>query len=192
MIRVQPVNATFRFLVNRIESEIARDYTNRHDQNGNGAIERSEFQGNREVFDEFDGDQNSRLELSEVKRYIDLLGQRQRASDSESSTQTSQSGNEQSFGISGHARLTQSIRDHFSEEIGNLDDNGNEFLDQDEWGGTPEEFSAMDTDHDNLVTAREWAEGFVESNTGIQMAIKAYRFSQGIFGNSGGIIQMSV
>ena len=84
------------------------------------------------------------------------------------------------------------MRAHFSEELTSLDTNANGFLDADELGGTAEEFSELDTDQNNLVTAREWSEGFVGSNTGIQMVIKAYRYSGGIFQGNGGTISMSV
>ena len=192
MITVQPINPRLRFLVDRIESQIARDYTSRNDQNGNGTVDRSEFTGSSGIFDQLDQNRNSSLELSEVKRYVDLLGQREQIPTSEETTERTQSTQTRSFSISAHAWLTNSIRAHFSEEVSNLDTDANGFLDAEELGGTAEEFSALDADQNNLVSAREWSEGFVTNNTEIQMVIKAYQYSGGIFQGDGGTIHMSV
>ncbi|NIQ37882.1 MAG: hypothetical protein GTN81_04740 [Proteobacteria bacterium] len=50
----------------------------------------------------------------------------------------------------------------------------------------------MDLDQNNLIRSREWAEGFLENDAEIQMVLDAYRFSEGTFQNTGGMIQLSV
>jgi hypothetical protein len=192
MIKVQPINARWRFLVDRIESGIARNYTTRHDQDANGTVERSEFSGNGDTFEQIDRNRNDRLELSELKRYVDLLRQHEPIRDSEGTGRTVQPEKGRSFSVSSHAKLTESMRDYFCEEVENLDKNANGLLETDEFVGTMEEFSAIDQDQNSLIGPREWTEGFVENHTEIQMVLKAYRFSHGIFQSRGGIIQMTV
>jgi Ca2+-binding EF-hand superfamily protein len=192
MIKVQPVDPRWRFVVDRIESGIARDYTTRHDQNANGVVERSEFSGNDDAFTRTDRNENGRLELSEVKGYVNLLRQHELNRDSERAEQTAQSGKGSSFSVSPHARLTSSVRDYFSEEVRSLDRNTNGFIDKGEFVGRAEEFSSMDQDQNSLVSARERAEGFLDNQTDLQMALKAYRFSHGLFQNRGGILQTAV
>ncbi len=192
MIKIQPVNARWRFLLNRIESRIAEDYIQRYDENADGIVEKSEFRGDGDVFDRIDRNQDSRLELSEVKRYVDLLKQYEPARTLDGNRQSALPQNSPSFSVSTHDRLTGSIREFFSGEIANLDQNGNGFLEKDELGGTEEEFSRLDLDGDNLISSREWAEGFIQNDTEIQTVLKAYRFSEGTFQNSGGNIQLAV
>ncbi|MBW2055899.1 MAG: hypothetical protein JRH07_05505 [Deltaproteobacteria bacterium] len=192
MIEIRPVNPRWRFLAERIESEIAGDYRSRHDRNGDGLVERSEFSGTSAVFQRIDQNDNERLESSELKRYVDLLKRRWPMKDSEASGEKAQSDNELSFSASSYARLTGAVREFFSEEVCSLDKNGDGFVGTDEFVGTTEQFSALDRDENNLISSREWAEGFVETHNQIQMALKAYRFSQGIFQNTGGIVQMTV
>lgn len=191
MINVQPIDTKLRFLVDRLETEIARDYTNRYDQSGNGIVERSEFQGTSGAFDSIDRNHNNRLELNEVKRYIDLLKQHEPIR----KLNTTAPGRPQkgrSFSVAPHERLTGLISNYFSEEIRQLDKNGNGFLEVDELGGLSEQFSMIDRDRNNLVSTREWTEGFIENHVEIQMVLKAYRFSHSAFQNKGGIIRMNV
>lgn len=192
MIKIQPVNARWRFLVDRIESQIASDYVNRYDQDSNGSVDKSEFQGKTDAFDRIDRNQDSRLEESEVKRYIDLLRQHEPARGLERGEQPSQNNKGPSFSVSSYDKITGSIRDFYSDEIENLDKNGNGFLEEEELGVTREEFSRMDLDQNNLISSREWAEGFLENDAEIQMVLDAYRFSEGTFQNTGGMIQLSV
>jgi Ca2+-binding EF-hand superfamily protein len=192
MIKIQPVAPRWRFMVDRIESAVARDYTAKRDQNANGVVDRSEFQGNSDLFQRIDRDQDDRLEISEIKRYVDLLKQRDSVENPEETIKTAQTSDEQSFSVSSYSYLTDSMKDFFSEEVSILDADDNGLLDTDEFLGTDEEFSAMDQDSNNLVSAREWSEGFVENQTNIQMALKAYRYSSGLFNNSGGILKMTV
>ncbi len=192
MINVQSVNPRCRFLADRIESGIARDYTARHDQNANRVVDRSEFSGSEDIFERIDRNQNDRLELSELKRYVNLLRQHEPVRDVEGAKQTVEPRKEASFSVSAHAKLTDSMRDYFSEEVKSLDQNANGFLEADEFTGSQAQFSAIDRDQNDLVSPREWSEGFVENQTEIQMALKAYRFSHGIFQSRGGIVQMTV
>jgi len=189
MIKVQPINPKLRFLVDRIESEIARDYTARYDRNANGILERSEYPGNTDIFERVDQNQNDRLELSEIKRYVDLLGQYRPTRDSDGTREPSE---KQSFSVSPYAKLTESMRNYFSEEARDLDKNANGFIERDEFVGTPEEFALMDRDQNNLVSPSERTEGFIENNMQIQMVLQTYRFSRGTFQNRGGVIQMTV
>ncbi len=192
MIKIQPISARWRFLLNRIESRLAEDYVQRYDENANGIVESSEFRGNKDVFKRIDRNQDERLELSEVKRYVDLLRQYEPARTLERSRERGSSQEGSSFSVSFDDRLMGSIRDFFSAEIQNLDMNGNGLLEEDEFTGTQEEFTKMDLDGDHLVSSREWAESFLENDTETQMVLKAYRFSEGTFLNSGGIIQVAI
>jgi hypothetical protein len=192
MIQIQPSNPRWFFLVDRIESEIARDYTTRHDQDNDGIVERSEFSGNDDVFEQVDRNQNDRLELSEIKGYVDLLRQHEPIRNAEATRQDTQSEKGRSFLVSPYTTLTQGVRDYFSDEVGNLDSNANGFLESDEFPGTQQEFSLMDRDQNSLIGSREWAEGFVENHTEIQMVLESYRYSHGTFQRAGGIIQMAI
>lgn len=192
MIKVQPSDTRWRFLVDRIESKIATDYTRRYDQDGNGIVERSEFSDSTDIFEQIDQNQNSRLELAEVKRYVDLLRQHERIRNLDATEQPVEPKKERHFSVSPYEKLTESVRDYFSEEIRNLDKDGNGFLETDELVGNLEELSLMDRDRNNLISPREWTEGFVENHTDIQMALEAYRFSHGTFQSGGGIIRMTV
>lgn len=189
MIRIQPVNPRWHFLVDRIESGIARDYTTRYDRNGNGVVEQSEFSGDEDLFERIDRNGDDRLELSEVKRSVDLLGEYEPAINRDVAPQTTDSEKGPDFSVPPHLKLAESVTEHFSEEVRNLDENGNGFLDQEEFVGNVDEFSSMDQDQNSLVSGREWAEAFLDSQTEIQMALKAYRFSHGLFQNRGGILR---
>ncbi|NIQ37883.1 MAG: hypothetical protein GTN81_04745 [Proteobacteria bacterium] len=138
MIKIQPVNARWRFLVDRIESQIASDYVNRYDQDSSGSFDKSEFQGKTDVFDRIDRNQDSRLDESEVKRYIDLLKQYEPARGLERPEQPSQNNKRPSFSVSSYDEITGSIRDFYSDEIENLDKNGNGFLEEEELSVTRE------------------------------------------------------
>ena len=133
-----------------------------------------------------------RLNLSELKRYVDLLRQREPVGNPYQEERVGREDGGPSFSLSSHAKLTTSIQRYFTREIGQLDTDSNDLLNHEELGVSEAEFSAMDQDRDNLISSREWAEGFVGGNTAIEMVIKAYRFGHGIFQNRGGVIQTSV
>jgi hypothetical protein len=192
MIKVQAVDPTQRFLVDRIESAIARDYTTKRDENGNGVVDRSEFSGSDDLFEQIDRDEDSQLGLAEIKRYVDLLKQYEPTRDVEATAENAGAESDQTFSVSRHTELTESMKDFFSQEIASLDENDNGLLEADEFVGTLEEFSEMDADQDDLLSPSEWIEGFIDNETKIEMALEAYRYSRGIFETGGGIVQMTV
>ena len=192
MITIRSVQPRLYFLADRIESQIARDITNRYDENGNGCVDRSEFPGGDKVFERLDHDQNEHLSLSELRRYVDLLGQHDVSERSQPEEQTSRDEKEASFSVSSYAELAASIQNYFATETRQLDADENGLLDREEIGIGAAEFETLDENRDNLISPREWSEGFVENNTQIEMVIKAYRFGHGLFRNSGGIIQMTI
>jgi Ca2+-binding EF-hand superfamily protein len=191
-ITIRSVQPRLYFLADRIESQIARDVTNRYEENENGRVDRSEFPGGNRVFERIDQDQNEHLSLSELKRYVDLLGQHERSEQSHPEEQASRDGKGLSFSVSSHAELATSLRRYFAGETRQLDTDGNDLLDREEIGMSAAEFQTLDEDRDDLISPREWSEGFVKNNTQIETVIKAYRFGHGLFRNNSGIIQMSV
>ncbi|NIO05769.1 MAG: hypothetical protein GTN74_14520 [Proteobacteria bacterium] len=192
MIQIQPVNARWRFLLNRIESRIAENCIQRYDENADGIVEKSEFRGDGDVFNRTDRNQDSPLQLSEVKRYVDLPKQHEPARTLDGSRQPALPQSGLSFSVSTHDRLAGSIRDFFPGKIANLDQNGNGFLEKGELGETLEVFSRLDLDGDNLISSRERVEGFIQNDTEIRTVLKVYRFSEGTFQNSGDNLQVAV
>jgi len=192
MITIRSVPPRLFSLAGRIETQIARDATSRYDENENGRVDRSEFPGGDRIFEGIDDDRDGHLSLAELKRYIDLLGQREGSEESHVEKQASRDGKMSSFSLSSHAGLTVSIQKYFAGETRQLDTDDNGLLDREEIGISAAEFETLDENRDDLISPREWSEGFVENNSHIEMVIKAYRFGHGLFRNNGGIIQMTI